>query len=82
MMDGCTCKITLGADGELILRPIDKYVENVEHFLVRGWQVGPDQTVLIINGPDYPGGIPDRVRRDAHYAWNLNQTWIRKSKAR
>ena len=68
-------KVTLGPDGDLFVQPKGAAAA---HYLVRGWLVGPDATVLKINGPWYDG-IPDDVRADPHKGNNLDEYWIRKA---
>jgi hypothetical protein len=48
-------------------------------FLIRGWLVGPEVTVLKLNGPWYDSGIPDDIRADPGKGPNLDQLWVRKS---
>jgi len=50
-----------------------------QRYLIRGWLVGPDVTLLVINGPWYDS-IPDDVRRDPSIGTNLDQTWVRRTK--
>ena len=45
-------------------------------YVIRGWAVTPDVTVLKLNGPYY-GTIEDRVKTDPHYAYNLDGYWVR-----
>jgi hypothetical protein len=50
-----------------------------QYYLLRGWFVGPEITVMKINGPWYSGGIPDDVRADPHMGYNLDEYWVRKT---
>jgi hypothetical protein len=67
-------KITLGADGELVLA--DKGGSKT-HYLVRGWKVTPELTFLVINGPYVDVPIPDQIRNEPTYGFNLDETWVR-----
>ena len=73
-------KAALGADGDLALTPTDSKNRTVVHYLVRGWQVGPDMTVLVVAGPFRAGGIPDDMRQDRKKGFNLDEVWVRKNK--
>jgi hypothetical protein len=68
-------KITL-TDGDLYLVP--KPGEGApQHFFLGGWQVYPQFTVMVLIGPYYNEGIPDRVRQDANNGFT--NVWIRKN---
>jgi hypothetical protein len=71
-------KITLGADGDLFLQP--KRGEGAAmHYLLRGYQVYPQFTVMVLVGPFFDDGIPDDVRQDPNQGSNLDSIWIKKN---
>jgi hypothetical protein len=50
------------------------------YYLVRGWFVGPELTVMRLNGPHYnQKDIDDGVRSDKT-AGNLDEFWVRKTR--
>jgi hypothetical protein len=72
--------ISITADGDLLI--MKNTGVRKTHYQIRGWEVRPDITVIKVNGPYYDEGIPDRIKADPHYAWNLDKYWVRKATTR
>ena len=49
-------------------------------YVIRGWAVTPDISVLKLNGPYYES-IPSRVKTEPGYAHNLDAYWVRPNAA-
>jgi hypothetical protein len=55
----------------------------MQMFVIRGWRVAKDATILILNGPYYAADqIDPRVFSDPHFAGNLDEQFVRKTKTK
>jgi hypothetical protein len=51
-------------------------------YLLRGWFVGPELTVMRVNGPYYDAKDIDEGVRQDRTAGNLDELWVRKTRSR
>jgi hypothetical protein len=77
IVEKSTGVVTLSADGILVIR-----MTNEQRYVLRGWQEGPDITVMTLNGPWYAEGIPADIIRNPAQGVNLDKHWVRLSKTK
>ncbi len=74
-----TALFSVTDDGEISIQ-FKRGEGTEEHYLIRGWLVTRDLTVLQVDGPYGKGGIPDDVRK--HPSAVTNEYWLRKTPAK
>jgi hypothetical protein len=70
-----TGTVTIDRDGTIVMTYPSK--KSAEHYIVRGWFVGVNVTMLKLNGPYYTAIAPENVQ-DPHYNEYMNRTYVRK----
>ena len=71
-----TALFSITDDGEISIQ-FKRGEGTEEHYLIRGWLVTHDLTVLQVDGPYGKGGIPDDARK--HASDITNEYWLRKT---
>ncbi len=74
-----TALFSITDDGEISIQ-FKRGEGTEEHYLIRGWLVTHDLTVLQVDGPYGKGGIPDDARK--HPSDVTNEYWLRKNPAK
>jgi hypothetical protein len=69
--------VTLSADGVLSIR-----MTNEQRYVLRGWLVTAEMTVMKLNGPWYADGIPANIFSNPEQGANLDKKWVRLTKAK
>ncbi len=71
-------KAQVTPDGDLVMiRAAGDNKTFEDHYLVKGWQVGPQLTIMVLGGDYYDQPIPDAERRDFDKGGNLDTVWFR-----